>query len=440
MSRVAILGGGRSGVASAKAVLKLGGNPTIFDAKAEDDPSLASARELDVDLVGGFTGDLPGGFDQLVVSPGVASDNVTILSALRQSVEVIGEIELAYRVSEAPVVAITGTNGKSTTTVMAWQCLRAAGVDAILCGNIYGSGYAEIPMTEAALAARSDQVLVAEVSSFQLEWVSRFRPIAAGITNITEDHLSRHGTFGAYVEAKRRIYSAMGGKDVGVSRSGDALTAPVDILNWTFDGGDAWFDGERIHVGEISVPLADLPFREPHNILNAQMALLLAKAALQRKGREGEFSKCFDGLREFKGLAHRMEWIGEARGIAFVNNSMCTNPAAVVASSLGHGRPQRILIGGRNKGMDLKPLADFLNATSHTAYLYGETATEVSRLLTAPHSVSKDMREAFQRATAEALPGETILLAPGFASQDGFDDFRQRGDVFRALAKEWLCD
>lgn len=452
---IAILGLGRSGLAVAKAAQQNGWKPHVFDAKPSDDPRVAPfAVELaDIPFTPNFDGRFQRQeFDQVVTSPGVDMRAPVLKEAVRNGIEVIGEIEFAYRISKAPIVAITGTNGKSTTTVMTWLALRAAGQDAILCGNIYGSGYDEVPLTEAALNSQPGQVLVAEISSFQLEWVRDFRPRCAGITNISPDHLNRYDSFDQYANVKRRLFDRMGEGDVIVANAGDTHTFPSNaslrdrgfglprVRFYGAAGVDASFDAGHLKIAIVE-PTQNLPFREKHNLLNACHAALLALSYLESVDNlsAGERTeRVIEGLRSFKGLAHRMERLGHRLGVEVINNSMCTNPAAIVASSSSIAAPQHLLIGGIKKNYDFGVVSEYLHRSGHAAYLFGKDADEICRELGDSWPVFSTMQEAFRAATEQAAPGEVIMLAPGCASMDQFTDFVARGEAFRAMAKEWL--
>ncbi|HTQ08746.1 MAG TPA: Mur ligase family protein, partial [Fimbriimonadaceae bacterium] len=234
--RIAVYGLGRSGLAVARAALALGATPTVFDSARPErmvkQGVVAEAQALGVEMHFGWEGRFdPSEVDLLVPNPGVDSRSSVLRHARQHGIEIASEIEFAYRVLEArelapppqylaPIVAITGTNGKSTTTVMTYLALRECGIDAVLCGNVFGTGYPEITMTEAALNAKAGQVLVAEVSSFQLEWVSRFRAAVAGITNIAPDHLDRYDSFEDYAATKKRIFAGQQPEDYKVVHRG----------------------------------------------------------------------------------------------------------------------------------------------------------------------------------------------------------------------------
>ena len=438
--RIAVLGAGRSGLAVVRAAKERGATPTLYDSKplAELGETPATLEQEGIVLVPAFQGRFSKAeTDMLVTSPGVDSRSPLLTEAAKAGIEVIGEIEFAYRISKSSIIAITGTNGKSTTTVMTWLCLEALGHKPVLCGNIYGTGYDEIPLTEAA-ASFPGRVLVAEISSFQLEWVRDFRPKCAAITNIAADHLNRYDGFNQYAEAKRRIYARMGEGDVYVHHD-DPMTNPPEGAG--FRSVTTRIDHNEIILHNSSIPLDALPFKEAHNALNAGMAATLASEFHSSAGgtEKGETArKLTQGLKAFKGLAHRMERVGETGGVHLINNSMCTNPDALVASSKSIQGGQHLLVGGLTKDLDFSPFADYIRHTSHRVYLYGSDAQKINARLGGDQPVFRTMGEAFEAATRAAKPGETIMLAPGCASMDQYQDFRARGDEFRKLAKEWL--
>lgn len=479
---IAILGIGRSGVSVAKAALKAGAKPMVFDEK----PLSASGRQetadklkaLGVPVETGWDGAfLDTGADLIVTSPGVPMRHPKLLRAVEEGLEVISEVEFASRIGKAPIVAITGTNGKSTTTVMTWLCLKAAGTDAVLCGNIAGSGYSEIPLTDAASQSTPDQILVAEISSFHLEFIKDFRPIAATITTLSEDHLNRYKGFEEYAEMKRRIFRNMGQGCTAVWNVDDPLTKPPEnegLSVWVYSGEGrsnlpdrtnltdrsdlsdppslAHESPDALHILGRDLPKKDLPWSEPHNHRNAMCAALLAAAALEsrsvasgrsdRLGRSEEshpsYSALLSGLLDFRPLEHRLERLGERQGVTVINNSMCTNPAALVASSQSVGGVQRLLVGGENKQLGFEPVREYLETTSHVVYLFGRDALVINEQLGARWRVYETMADAFRAAVQEANPGDTVMLAPGVASTDQFADFRDRGEQFRELTREWL--
>ncbi len=485
--RVVAMGLGRSGLAVARAALARGAQAIVVDEKLDlAKPELvdeARAEGIDVRLgwSGSFAELAP---DLVVVNPAVDSRHPKLQNA---GGELVSEVEFAYRIAKGPIVAITGTNGKSTTTVMTYLALRACGLDPLLCGNLYGSGYPEAPLTEAALAGIEGQPLVAEISSFGLEWTSTFRPRVAAITTIQPDHLDRYDSFEDYAATKMRIFAGQTDQDYAVVRANDPIVVPPcgkanayvprhrrgaapaenhrsscpRVLTFGATGEHARVEESELVILDTRVPLEGLPWTEPHNHTNAACAALLAYGllmatdsplivqALLARPKPSIFAarrpespalppEIVDGLRSFRGLAHRMERLGVRDGIEVVNNSMCTNPDAVVSSALAEKRPTLLMVGGVDKGLDFTPLGRLLGGGRHRAYLFGRDARQIDEGMGGGFPVFDTMDEAFRAATVDAHSGETIMLAPGCASSDQFRDFRDRGDRFRQMAKDWL--
>ena len=486
--RIVAMGLGRSGLAVARAALARGARPIVVDesrdlAKPE---LLEQARAEGFDVRLGWEGSFAElDADLVVVNPAVDSRHPKLQDA---RVELVSEVEFASRIARGPIVAITGTNGKSTTTVMTYLALRTCGLDPLLCGNLYGSGYPEAPLTEAAMDGAEGQPLVAEISSFGLEWTSTFRPRAAAITTLGPDHLDRYDSFEEYARTKQRIFAGQTDEDYAVVRANDPVVVPPcgqpnaylprhqrllpagqrqargacpHVLTFGATGEHARTEELDLVVLDTRIPLDGLPWTEPHNHANAACAALLAygllkavdspliEAARATKPKASIFGprvkespalpkEIVAGLRDFRGLAHRMESVGSRDGIEVVNNSMCTNPDAVVASALAVKRPSHLLVGGADKGLDFTPLGRLLGGGRHRAYLFGRDARQIDIQMGGGFSVFGTMEEAFQAATLHARAGETIMLAPGCASSDQFRDFRERGDLFREMAKDWL--
>ncbi|MCC7230395.1 MAG: UDP-N-acetylmuramoyl-L-alanine--D-glutamate ligase [Fimbriimonadaceae bacterium] len=511
---VFIFGLGRSGLAIARAAIQLNLSAHIFDqASAENLPKpelLEEARSLGAEVSLDWDGVLPdrpsryhyhsysegGGASPtgpfLVINPAVDHRNPILMAAQKKGYTVISEVEFAYLISKAPIIAITGTNGKSTTTVMTYLCLKHCGIDAVLCGNIFGSGYPEVPLTEAAMNSTPEQILVAEISSFQLECIRNFRPISAGITNIWPDHLDRYDSFEEYAATKQRIFEYQRVTEFAVVRANDpvvkppgvvesgkrhrrgpslAASLPTDslpkqegcarILTFGSTGEHAHHDDRHLYLLDKTLKLEELSFAEPHNYSNACVAGLLSFGALQSLAESNPNTRAFlliahakaesklpdiqfvvprcilEGLKVFKGIAHRMELVGTKNGVRIINNSMCTNVDAVLKSATALKGPNHILIGGRNKDLDFRPLKHYFASRIHSAYAYGEARHEISEQI-GTDLVYETMEDALHAALSRVESGEVVMLAPGCASTDQFRDFRHRGDVFRQLAKEWL--
>jgi UDP-N-acetylmuramoylalanine--D-glutamate ligase len=423
----------------------MGGSAAIFDSSPAGSlakPELvAEAERLGLPVEFGWEGRLPEGFSSIVVNPAVDPRSEVFAGLVGSGLPIWSEIEFAYRIAAAPIVAVTGTNGKSTTTVLTFLALEACGAKPVLCGNIFGSGYPETTLTEAALTASGDQVLVAEVSSFQLEQVEAFRPVAAAITQIEPDHQDRYDRYEDYVAAKHRVFAAQGAADTAVIPADGSVATPAGprVLRFGLGAGDARICGSEMVILGARAELSSLPFGEPHNRMNAMTAGLLAAGYLGRDGGALAVPEAvFEGFRRFRGLAHRMELVGEWGGIRLINNSMCTNPAAVIASAGSVSGGLRLLIGGVNKGLDFRSVGEFVAAQGASTYLYGRDRTEINREMGGGWPEFATMEAAFSAALSNVKPGDTVLLAPGCASLDQFRDFRERGDVFRALAERWL--
>lgn len=441
--RIGVFGLARSGVPVARAAQAQGGMPTVVDEARGNAKASAELRGLGIQVLTDWTESFDReSFDLIVTSPGVRKDHPKLQDAVRKGIEIWSEVEFAYRISKAPIVAITGTNGKSTTTVMTYLCLKESGMDAVLCGNISGTGYEEVSLTEAAHKSSQDQVLVAEISSFQLEWVHRFKPFVAGITNISQDHLNRYSDFEDYAATKHRIFSKMGVDDIAVINRADPNVREPEgpqVLSFGTPSSDAEVLPDSLKLMDMSVPLVDLEFEGRHNYDNACMAALLAYGALRCTADTGMPDSIVVGLRRFKGIRHRMERLdGERGGVRVINNSMCTNPAAVVASAQSVKGTKHLLLGGTNKQLDFAPLKSYLRASKDKAYIFGKDSADLNAQLGGGLPIFETMQGAFRAATLAAKTGEVIMLAPGCMSTDQFQDFSDRGNVFNSIAKEWL--
>lgn len=446
--RIAVLGMGVSGVAVAESAQRLGLEPVVFDERPNDSPSAIRASDhlaaLGVEAVTGWHGKLdPSEFDVLVLSPGFPDLHPAVVAMHAAEKPVWGEIEFGYRIAKAPMVAITGTNGKSTTTVLAWILAQSAGLKARLCGNIAGSGYPEAALSKAALEAGPDEVLVAEVSSFQLAYTPTFRAAASVVTNVTPDHFDRHPSFEHYYQAKLRLFANTRPGDLAVVNVDAALPKLEDVASRhagrvctvspsggrAGDGVTAFRDGRLVLSGLELDPMQTNALSTPHNVANAMVAWELV-SALAEPGEAG-----IAALREFSGLAHRMERVAEHDGVLFVNNSMCTNPAAFVSSSKGLGRRQRILLGGIAKGLDFSPVGEYLATAGHSVYVFGPEP-EAWQAVVGNARAFPTMDDAFAAAVADAQPGDAVFLCPGGASAEPFANFRERGEYFRGLVAE----
>jgi len=430
---VIVVGVGRTGLACLRYLHGRGLKMAAADTRAVP-PSAAEARR-EVPGLRITTGPLDPALlqraRQLVVSPGLSVHEPAIEAARAAGVEVIGDIELFARVNERPVIAITGSNGKSTVTRLVELMGREAGVDVVAAGNI---GTPVLALLEEA--PRDCYAL--ELSSFQLETTHSLRPAVAAVLNVSHDHMDRYTDFDGYLAAKRRIHQGAGA--VVVNRD-DPATAPARPVaeTWTFgldrpagsrdlglveDGGAGWLAaGDRRLLDTASLPLAGR-----HNLANVLAALALAGAM------GWDLERCAAAAARFHGLPHRMETVAEIDGVRWVNDSKATNVGATAASLSGAAAPVVLIAGGDGKGADFAPLRPVVAAHARAVVLYGRDAARIEAAVGGAAETCRvaDLEAAVRRAAELARPGDTVLLAPACASYDMFTDYEQRGDAFRA--------
>jgi UDP-N-acetylmuramoylalanine--D-glutamate ligase len=428
-ARVLILGLGISGRSAATHCAREGARVTAADERAPERLEGLDALVPGIDLRLGQPFPDPGDFDLVVPSPGVPAERYRA-----RAPRVWGDLELLWRALPVPLVAITGTNGKSTTTRLLEAMLRAAGLRARAAGNI-GE-----PALE--LVGQPLDVAVLEVSSFQLEAIADFRPRVAVILNLTPDHLDRHGDFDAYVAAKARILENQGSDDVAVLNFDDAATrgladaARGRVLPFRSGGPlehGAWVDAGAVVLREAGQPpqriaLDSLALPGRHNRENA-VAALAACAAL---GVDGVAAA--GAWPSFRGLRHRSEPVGVVDGVHFVNDSKATNPGAALRALEEADGALVWIAGGRDKGLDFGELAEVAARRVRAAVLIGEAAGTLKDALGGRVEVhaAASLGEAVASAARLARPGDTVLLSPACASQDQFRDFEERGDAFRS--------
>jgi UDP-N-acetylmuramoylalanine--D-glutamate ligase len=431
-----VYGLGISGRAAVRLLRAQGVTVMAVDDKAVDRGDLEESVEL---LPGGTLRQLPPGIGLVVVSPGVPLDRPLLADARQCGVPVIAEVELAFPFLNGPVLAITGSNGKSTTTAMAGEMVKAAGLAAEVCGNI-GE-----PLSD-KIAGPEGRVFVVELSSFQIEGIVSLRPRAAAFLNLSEDHLDRYGDLEAYGEAKRRLFREMGPEDVAVLNADDPETLRTGTrarrrlfsrLGPVEDGCFALPDGAVIEVsGDQKTDLfhaSDVPLAGVQNLENAMAAALLARAV----GVPPDAIRA--ALRGFRGLPHRLEKVGERDGVTFYDDSKGTNPGATMKAIEGFADGTvHLILGGRNKDADLATLTPMVSRKARRAYLIGEAAAEFQAALgdAVSWELSETLDRAVRSAAEQARPGEAVVLSPACASFDQFRNFNHRGDVFQALVRD----
>ena len=443
--RVAVAGLGRTGVSALRFLRAAGARVVLTDSR-EEPPGLAEVEWLpEAVSLGALDGGLLAGADLVVASPGVPLADPAIQEAMAAGVAVIGDVELFGRYAAAPVVAITGSNGKSTVTTLLGAMFTAAGQRAAVGGNL-GTPALDL------LGEEPPDVYVLEVSSFQAEGLDRFRPAVGVLLNLSPDHLDRYPDAAAYFAAKWLLFRNMGKGDTAVLPAGDpAVVAgseavPAGVgLSWFGEGrpepggagivernGEPWLALGGPEDPIPVLPLADWPLVGGPNRLNAVAAVAAGGAA----GLGAESMAA--AMRSFRGLAHRMEAVAEVDGVRYVNDSKGTNVGAVRAALEGLEGPFIWIAGGINKGSDFTGLLPVLEERCREAVLYGEAAEEIAAAVggVTPVTRTGDLAEAVQRAAAVAAPGDTVVLSPGCTSFDQYPDFAARGEHFRRVARD----
>ena len=432
LERVLVYGLGLSGRAAARLLLARGAAVLAVDDKDIDAGDLAGRIEL---LPAG-TAELPAGVDAVVVSPGVPLNRPLLAEARRRGVPVIAEVELAFPFLNGPVVAITGSNGKSTTTALTGAMLREAGFTVEVCGNI-GEPLAD------KVAGPPGRVFVVELSSFQIEGIATFKPQAAALLNLSQDHLDRYPSMAEYGAAKKRLFQGMDADGIAVLNADDPGTVEVTTrarrrffsrLNpvadgcWTRDDGRVIESPEELELFHASeVPLAGV-----QNLENAMAAALLARAM----GAEPAAIRA--ALASFTGLPHRLQRVGERGGVTFYDDSKGTNPGATLKAIEGFADGTvHLILGGRNKDADLAALTPMVRRKARRAYLIGEAARDFERALdgAVAYEVAETLDRAVRSAAGQAQAGEAVVLSPACASFDQFRNFVHRGQVFQELVR-----
>jgi UDP-N-acetylmuramoylalanine--D-glutamate ligase len=432
--RITVLGLGDSGLAAARVLAAEGAHITVSEQRPIDQlgEALAQAAAAGANvLAGGHAPEHLQDADIVVVSPGVPESAPVIGWASDRGIPVWSELEVGARLARDPYVAVTGTNGKTTTTLLIVEAMRRGGVDAIACGNV---GY---PFSLAA--AEGHEAMVVEASSFQLRFHETFHPRVSALLNIAEDHMDWHASPGAYVDAKRRIYLRQSGDDVHVGNRDDSRAAAVSReapcrIAWFSNGppapGEAGFEDDELvwHGADgprsLGRPLSEAPAHRANAAAAAATAISF--------GIDPEAVGI--AIRETEPPPHRGETVAEIGGVRFVDDSKATNPHAALSTIRGFH--EAILIcGGRSKGVDLSPMADAIPYLSGVVVL-GEATEELTGIFSQrlPVRAASTIEEAVELAYGMARPASPVVLAPGCSSWDMFRDYAERGERFAAAA------
>ena len=425
--KIIVVGMGRSGVAAGEWLLGEKAEVTMFDEST--DPAVAEVglrmKARGAEVITGQKSVLGRSFDRAILSPGISPDRPMVLELKAAGVPMLGELELGAQACLCPVVAVTGTNGKSTTTELITRILQAAGKRAVACGN-YGK-----PLCEVALLSRELDWAVAEVSSFQLETIDTFRPRIAVYLNLTPDHLDRYPTLEAYAAAKARIFENQKAEDVAVIRKGMVFpkrqgrtmvfTSEARGADYTLQEGWLCAQGDKVMRQDGT------KLRGAHNAENLLAALAVADA--MEVSRE-VVKKVFAN---YQALPHRCEVVAVRAGVTWINDSKATNLDAMEQAVIGMDGPVILIAGGKDKGFDVATSRPVLEGKVRAVFLLGEMAEKMEKAWSGgtPCRRVKDLGEAVQRAAEMAREGESVLLSPGCSSYDQFKNFEERGEKYR---------
>jgi len=440
--KVAVIGIGKTGLATTQFLIKKKARIALTDEKplAAWGQALSELRQLDADLTTAPYGpEVLSGADLVVPSPGVYPSNPILTEAIRREIPILSELELASRFLKTPLVAITGTNGKTTVTTLLGEILRTAGKKVFVGGNIGAPliGYVNGPQ-EADWA-------VIEVSSFQLQWAGTFHPRIALLLNVTSDHVDYHGSFDAYRQIKESIFARQTASDLAVLNADEvstqSLLGRLSARTECFSSSRAVEQGISL-AGEKLVRLSPDGAREEyplgmirlpgrHNTENVMACILAARECGCTP------AEIIRAVESFRGIAHRIEFAGEKEGVLFYDDSKGTNVGAVMRALESFSQPVVLLLGGRDKEGDFETLVPLIQERVRALVLFGEAREKIHTLIggVVKTRLTATMKEAVATARELASPGDVVLLSPGCASFDEFTDYKERGRIFQELVK-----
>jgi UDP-N-acetylmuramoylalanine--D-glutamate ligase len=430
---VAVLGAGLSGTAAALLLKAEGANVIVLDSAEENrllKSTIDNLRAQGVRVATGPEADKDSGnYDFVVLSPGIDPDSALARNFSARKIDMIGELELGWQSCGLPVIAITGTNGKTTTTEMLAQMLNACGQRTIACGNI-GK-----PLSEVALEKKDLDVLTVEVSSFQLETTKTFHPDISLWLNFAHDHLDRYRSVADYRAAKLRIFENQTAGDVAIVNAGESLPeiAPRKVTFSAYNDRSDFYlsEGTIVFQNTPVLKMADTKLRGSHNIEN----LMATLAAGQARGLS--FEEMVPPLCTYEPRPHRCEFVREVGGVGYINDSKATNLDAVEKALVAQSKPVVLIAGGKDKGFTFEPLRPLVKEKVRSTILIGEMAKSIARDWgdTVKCEIANSLADAVERAHAIAKPGEIVLFSPGTSSFDMFKSYADRGDQFRALVQ-----
>ena len=430
---VAVLGAGLSGAAAALLLKAEGATVTVLDSADENKllkSTIDNLRAQDIRVICGAAADQDAGkYDLVVASPGIDPASALAQNFSSRKIDIIGELELGWRSCETPVIAITGTNGKTTTTEMLAQMLNDCGQKTIACGNI-GK-----PLSEVAREKNKYDVLTVEVSSFQLETIRTFHPSIALWLNFAPDHLDRYRSVAEYRAAKLRLFENQTADDVAIVNAVESLpelrARKITFSAYTNRADFRLAEGAIVFENKPVLRLNQTKLRGSHNIENL-MATLAAGHA-----RGLAFEKMVPPLCAYEPRPHRCEFVRQIGGVDYINDSKATNLDAVEKALLAQSKPVVLIAGGKDKGFTFEPLRALVKEKVRSTILIGEMAERIARDWdgAAKTELATSLADAVERAHATAKSGEVVLFSPGTSSFDMFKSYADRGDQFRALVQ-----
>jgi len=435
-----VIGAARSGLAAAEYLARNGKKVVLADTneKAREQAETA-LKGLEIEYIWGVQPQVDTSIQELVMSPGVPLTIEPVKKARELGIPVIGEVEMAYRVATAPMVAITGTNGKTTTTSLVGEIFKNSGRETVVGGNI------GIPLLECAQKVSEDGVIVAEISSFQLETIQNFSPKAAAILNLTPDHLDRHGDMEHYLLAKANIFMNQSETDLAILNYDDEYLRPLaekckgKVL--FFSRKHILSEGVFVENGEIIVhwqgkhwkicDVKEVRLKGEHNLENALAAVALSCGM----GISTEVIK--ETLKSFAGVEHRMEPVRVKDGVLYVNDSKGTNPDSTMKALRAYDEAIVLIAGGKNKGLSFVPLAKLIKEKVRKTVLVGMAKEDFKEAFVQvgyeDYLEASTFEEAVRLAASEAISGEVVLLSPACTSWDMFQSFEERGALFKEI-------
>jgi UDP-N-acetylmuramoylalanine--D-glutamate ligase len=431
---IAVLGAGLSGSAAALLLRSEGAQVTVLDSAEEKNllkSTIDNLRAQNVRVICGAPADEDlSAYQMAVLSPGIDPTSRLVRNFSSRGIDIIGELELGWRFCEKiPVIAVTGTNGKTTTTELLAQMLNACGQRTIACGNIGN------PLSEVAREKQPYDVLTVEISSFQLETIRTFHPSISLWLNFAPDHLDRYRSVAEYRAAKLRIFENQTDADVAVVNAIEKIPnirpRTITFSAYANDGDFRLSEGAILYRDESVLRLADTKLRGLHNIENLMATLAVGMA------RGLSFSEMVPSLSAYEPRPHRCEFVREVNGVTYVNDSKATNLDAMDKALRAQTKPVILIAGGKDKGFSFDPLRSLVKEKVRSTILIGEMAESIRRSWAGAveSEIASSLADAVERAHTSANPGEMVLFSPGTSSFDMFKSYVDRGDQFRSLVR-----